>query len=228
MDVFEQSSILLPDRVRLPFEFDPALLAADLAALEAQAWVPHVARTNYRGGWAALPLRCAAGAVHPIRMVYPDPAAKQFEDTKWLALTPYFRAVLAAFECPLRTARLMRLTPGSAILRHEDPDLDAAAGTARLHVPIATNDRVEFLLNGVAVTMAPGNAWYLRLTDPHEAANRGTTDRVHLVIDAEVDSWLMNLLVAAAARGPGEPVSAAGSVSAPRPADCPRSASWLR
>jgi hypothetical protein len=228
MDVSGQSPTLLPDRIRLPFEFDPERLAADLAALEAQAWVPHVVRTNYRGAWSALPLRCAEGAVHPIRMVYPDPAATRFEDTKWLDSTPYFRAVLAAFECPLRTVRLMRLAPGSAILRHEDPDLDAEAGTARLHVPVATNDQVEFLLNGLPVTMAPGSAWYLRLTDPHEAANRGTAERVHLVIDAEVDSWLMDLLVAAAARGRADPISGADSVSAPPPADCPRSASSPR
>jgi hypothetical protein len=44
------------------------------------------------------------------------------------------------------------------------------------------------------VVMAPGEAWYLRLSDPHSVANRGTTDRVHLVIDCVVDAWLTDQL----------------------------------
>jgi hypothetical protein len=38
--------------------------------------------------------------------------------------------------------------------------------------------------------MAPGEGWYLRLSDPHTVANRGDTDRVHLVIDARMNDWL--------------------------------------
>jgi hypothetical protein len=42
--------------------------------------------------------------------------------------------------------------------------------------------------------MAPGSAWYLRLSDPHRVANRGTSDRVHLVVDLAVNDWLTELL----------------------------------
>jgi hypothetical protein len=42
--------------------------------------------------------------------------------------------------------------------------------------------------------MAPGSAWYLRLADPHRVVNRGTSDRVHLVIDAVVNDWMLRLL----------------------------------
>ena len=31
---------------------------------------------------------------------------------------------------------------------------------------------------------------YLRLSDPHSVANNGAADRVHLVIDAEMNDWL--------------------------------------
>ena len=183
-----------PDRLRLPMTFAPERLRADLDALAAVDWTAHFVRQNYEGNWSAMPLRSPAGETHPIRMINPDPGATRFVDTALLDATPYFRSVIQAFACPVRVARLMRLTPGSRIKEHIDPDLDADAGMARIHVPITTNRDVEFTVNGVPVAMAPGEAWYLRLSDPHTAANRGLTDRIHLVIDVEVDSWLRETL----------------------------------
>jgi hypothetical protein len=49
--------------------------------------------------------------------------------------------------------------------------------------------------------MAAGSSWYLRLSDPHSVANRGLTDRVHLVIDAVVNDWIGALFERAAATG---------------------------
>jgi hypothetical protein len=185
---------LIPDRVRLPFAFDPARLAADLALAAEGGWTRHYVPANYEGDWDIIPLRAPAGETHPLRQIYADPGATSFVDTPLLARTLYFRAVLARFHCPLRTVRLMRLTPGSAIKPHEDSGLDPAGGMARIHVPILTSKGAEFLLNGRPVEMAAGEAWYLRLSDTHAAANRGTSDRVHLVIDAWTDDWLDALL----------------------------------
>ncbi len=42
---------MVPDRVRLPLTFDPAALAADLAAHAATPWTRHVVRDNYEGDW---------------------------------------------------------------------------------------------------------------------------------------------------------------------------------
>jgi hypothetical protein len=44
-----------------------------------------------------------------------------------------------------------------------------------------------------------GSSWYLRLSDPHSVVNRGITDRVHMVIDAEVNDWVRDVLATAAA-----------------------------
>jgi hypothetical protein len=183
-----------PDRVLLPFAFDPDRLVADLDLVCGSAWIAHFVKQNYEGVWDVLPLRAKAGATHPVMMIYSDPAATDFVDGPLLAETPYFREILGAFECPVRTVRLMRLRPGSRIKEHFDHDLAAEMGSARLHVPITTNPRVEFLLNRTPVTMAPGSAWYLRLSDPHAVYNRGETDRVHLVIDVEADDWLRAML----------------------------------
>jgi hypothetical protein len=184
----------LPDRLKLPMAFDAAGLAADLDALVEDDWIPHLVRQNYEGDWSVAPLRAPAGETHRLRMGFPNPGQTAFDDTVLLDRLPQIRAALRRFECPLRGARLMRLAPGAAILEHCDPDLDAAGGRARLHVPILTNDETTFLLNGRAVAMAPGETWYLRLLDPHAAANRGASDRIHLVVDVEIDEWMRGLL----------------------------------
>lgn len=183
-----------PDRVLLPFAFDPDRLAADLDRICRSEWIDHFVKQNYEGVWDVLPLRAGAGATHPVMMIYSDPMATDFVDGPLLAETPYFREVLAAFKCPVRTVRLMRLWPGSRIKEHSDHDLAAELGSARLHVPIITNPQVEFLLNRSPVAMAPGSAWYLRLSDPHAVHNRGETDRVHLVIDLQTNDWLAGML----------------------------------
>ncbi len=189
----------LPDRLRLPFSFDAALLARDLQRLSSVEWIRHFVKQNYDGDWSVIPLRGKAGATHPVMMIYPDPTAKEFEDTPMLAGSPYFREVLASFRCPLQAVRLMRLTPGSLIKEHSDLELSVEEGTARFHVPVVTNADVEFCLNRSRVVMEAGSAWYLRLSDPHSVHNKGATDRVHMVIDAVANDWVKDLLQAVAA-----------------------------
>lgn len=147
---------MIPDRVRLPFVFDSARLVADLDRVVRGTWIAHFVKQNYDGVWDVLPLRGKAGARHPVMMIYSDPMATAFEDGPLLDDMPYVREVLAAFRCPLRTVRLMRLTPGSVIKEHDDLDLAAELGMARIHVPITTNPQVEFMVNRVPVVMAPG------------------------------------------------------------------------
>jgi len=186
--------MVFADRLRLPLSFDPARLERDLGALGGVAWIEHFVKQNYDGDWSVIPLRGVAGATHPVMMIYANPTATEFADTPMLGACPYFREVLAAFACELQCVRLMRLTPGSTIKEHDDGDLDAANGVARIHIPVTTNPGVEFELNRQRIVMAPGSVWYLRLSDPHRVANKGTTDRVHLVIDAVVNDWLTDLL----------------------------------
>lgn len=190
----------LPDRLRLPLSFDADALARDLAALTAQPWTPHFVAANYAGDWAVLPLRIPQGsaALHPILRATSTPATTAWEDSALLAGCPAFAAVIAAFGPSVGAARLMRLTPGSAIHEHRDPDLAPEHGFVRLHVPVATDAGVDFRLNGTRVTMAVGDAWYLRLADRHAVTHRGTRDRVHLVIDAAVDDRIAALLLASA------------------------------
>ena len=188
-----------PDRLCLPFAFDPARLARDLANLSAAEWVRHYVRQNYEGEWSVLPLRAPAGETHPIRMINADPTCRNFVDTPLLDACRYFRQVMETIQAPLCNVRLMRLSAGSVIKEHDDFDLSFEDGKVRLHIPVVTNDQVEFMLNRTRVVLEAGSCWYLRLSDPHSVANRGTEDRVHLVVDALVNDWIGRVFEEAAA-----------------------------
>lgn len=190
-----------PDRLKLPLAFDPERLRRDLAALAGAAWTRHYVAQHFEGDWSVLPLRAPKGTLdqHPIRQIYAGPESSAFEDTPLMAACPAFRAAASAFGAEPQLVRLMRLTPGSIIKEHADPDLAAEDGMARLHVPVITNPDVVFEVNRRPVVMAPGEAWYLRLSDPHRVANRGATDRVHLVVDLALNDALDALLARAMA-----------------------------
>lgn len=179
-----------PDRLRLPLAFDPALLARDLARPSSREWIRHYVPQNYDGDWSIVALRSPAGETHPVRMINADPTARAFVDTPLLQECGYFRRVLDSFACPLRVVRLMRLTPGSRIKEHTDLDLSFEDGKVRVHIPVTTNPDVAFCLNGSRVVLEAGSAWYLRLSDPHSVFNGGGADRVHMVIDADVNDWV--------------------------------------
>jgi hypothetical protein len=179
---------------RLPLDFDAEALRVDVMAFGADEWIDHFVPQNYRGSWQVIPLRGLAGETHPVRMIYSDPTRMDFEDTPLLERAPALGEALRRFPCPVGSARLMKLGPGSRILEHRDLDLAPESGHARLHVPIQTNDDVVFLLAGERVRMQAGECWYLRLSEPHEVRNDGDEDRVHLVLDAEIDDWLSALI----------------------------------
>ena len=178
------------DSCRLSLSFDAARLQADLDRLESEDWIAHFVTQNYEGCWDVLPLRGPASATHPVMMIYSDPSCTEFSDTPYLERSDYLPEVLRTFHCPLLAVRLMRLRAGSRILEHTDHDLAMEEGVVRLHIPVRTNAGVDFRLNGRRVHMREGECWYLRLSDPHAVTNGGHQDRVHLVLDCELNDWL--------------------------------------
>jgi hypothetical protein len=183
----------VPAAVRLPLRFDAANLATDVAALPDHAWERHFNTQQYEGDWSGVPLRIAAGAAVAL---YPDPTSDRFADSEFLRRCPSVVDALAKLRCPVQTVRFLRLGPCSRITEHRDHRLSHADGELRLHVPVTTGPEVEFRVGGSAVTMTPGEVWYLNLSQRHSVTNTGAHPRVHLVIDCVVDAWLTAQLAA--------------------------------
>ncbi|HZZ91160.1 MAG TPA: aspartyl/asparaginyl beta-hydroxylase domain-containing protein [Usitatibacter sp.] len=177
-----------PAAARLEPAFDAGPLLAEALALAAADWVAHFNAGYHDGGWHGAALRALGGDASRLHSGLAHGAG--FVDTRLMDACPAIAASLARIEAPKRAVRLLRLAPGSAIREHTDDDLRFEQGHARLHVPLATGDDVEFYVDGARVVMHPGECWYLDLSRPHRVSNRGARDRIHLVIDCEVNAWL--------------------------------------
>ena len=88
------------------------------------------------------------------------------------------------------SVRFLNLQAGSEIKPHRDRDLAFEMGEARIHFPVVTNEYVEFYIDHELVRMNEGECWYINANLEHKVANKGKTDRIHLVIDCEVNDWL--------------------------------------
>lgn len=180
------------ESARLALQFDCNRLRADLARLSSGVWTAHFNKSYFDGDWSGIVLRGSATnqGLFPGR---PD-ASQEFASTEALDACPYFQEVLATFQCPLKSVRLLRLAAGSIIREHTDSELGEDNLAVRLHIPVATNPQVEFYLAGKRVAMNAGECWYLDLSLPHRVQNLGTTDRIHMVIDCALNDWLRHLI----------------------------------
>ena len=154
---------------RLPFTFDAARLAGDLALCDQGI------RHNTMG-WTCLPLRSRGGSMH-------DPTSGvagvlPWADTPLLVRCSYFREVLAALETqyPMTSVRVSALAPGGEILFHRDAD-----SPRRIHVPVVTSAAAGLQFEETVCHWGAGEAWLADFGVRHRAWNRGSTPRVHLL-----------------------------------------------
>ncbi|HEX7769523.1 MAG TPA: aspartyl/asparaginyl beta-hydroxylase domain-containing protein [Dokdonella sp.] len=172
-----------PAFARLPLRFDVDALRSAVAALPADAWLPHFNTGYYEGDWSGIALRSHEDAVTPL-------APGQGEVRPTAHCDVFWQAQLARLETRLHGARLLRLGPGARIREHRDYDLGGPDGDLRIHVPIVTDERVDFLLDGRKVPMQAGECWFLDLSRPHRVENHGGMARIHLVIDCVRSPWI--------------------------------------
>jgi len=173
---------------KLSFTFDIGRLQDDLDHVLQSNWIAHFNTTNYSGNWSGLALRAPGGEESSI---YPDPfASKEYSNTPLLQSCPYIQTVIESFQCPVLSVRFLRMEPATEIKPHRDHTLSFEDGEVRLHIPIITNELVEFISDGDRLDMKEGDCWYVNASLTHSVANRGTEDRIHLVIDCKVNGWL--------------------------------------
>ena len=172
-----------PPFSRLPLRFDVDPLRGALALLPSDAWRPHFNTGYYEGDWSGIALRAHDDAFTPL-------APGQGEARPTAHCDAFWQAQLARLDTALHSARLLRLGPGGRIREHRDYDLGGDDGDLRIHVPIVTDERVDFLLDGRKVPMQAGECWFLDLSRPHRVENHGGLARIHLVVDCARSPWI--------------------------------------
>lgn len=117
-------------------------------------------------------------------------STKDYVNLPILKNLKYITQVLDSIEAPKDSVRFLKLASGSEIKAHKDYDLVFWDGFVRLHIPIITNKKVRFMLDGEMLNMKPGECWFGDFSKTHSVVNEGESDRIHLVIDCQVNDWL--------------------------------------
>ncbi|MCY7355093.1 MAG: aspartyl/asparaginyl beta-hydroxylase domain-containing protein [Lysobacter sp.] len=92
---------------------------------------------------------------------------------------------------------LARMAPGGIIKTHVDAN-PAAKWPHKVHVPLLTNDRVTFFINGVGYYLVEGESVEVNNLGAHGVRNDGDSDRIHLIfeyydLDQPDPEWIKTL-----------------------------------
>ena len=110
--------------------------------------------------------------------------------------------ILAKIPSTFERVRFMKIKANSGIGKHSDridKDFGIEDGNIiRIHVPIRTNDQVEFYLwegkEKLVNYLEEGHYYYVDVRAPHAVTNNSDVDRIHLVIDVYVNAEIRKLL----------------------------------
>lgn len=184
--------------LQLPFQFNIKKLQEELAVILKSNWIPHFNKNGYTGNWNSIALYAQNGDAANI---YAMPNSDiPLTETPIIKNSKYLRAVVQTFKVPLLSVRLLKLEIGAYIKPHRDYNCGYEDNIFRIHIPIVTNSEVDFMLDNVRLEMREGQCWYTNVNYIHSVANNGTSDRIHLVIDGERNSWSDDLFFSLAPR----------------------------
>jgi hypothetical protein len=77
---------------------------------------------------------------------------------------------------------LARMAPGGVIHPHRDAN-PAAKWPHKIHLPLTTNEKVTFFVDGVGYHFPAGHAVEVNNMAVHAVKNEGDTDRIHLIFE---------------------------------------------
>lgn len=174
---------------KLPFAYDSKLLQDDLQqVLSNVKMVPHFSPDDHDGGWSAIGLVTADG--NPQKLA----RGESYSKTPVLKYAPYIEHIIDSLPSRKQRVRLMRLEKKKNIFWHYDAGENLDGTVVRLHIPVVTNEKVEFQISHHNVRWNAGEFWYGDFSFPHRLRNGGEEDRVHLVIDLEINQFLRNTI----------------------------------
>ena len=171
----------------MPQKVAPQLLREETERIIASFAPAEQYGSHHAGGWKTIGLVSCGGDPYEDR-----PLDGPYRKTPALKMSPILEALIDSFKCDKERVRLSKLEPGHNILWHDDPDLDNNR-LARLHIPVITNDKVEFQLSHEDMRWKTGELWYADFSFPHRVYNGGSEARIHLMIDLVVNDWVRSL-----------------------------------
>ena len=169
--------------LKLPIRFDADALAAEVRALPAAAWVPH---PGHIPGNEAVPLITPNGTPT-------DALAGPMAATEHLKSCEYVQQIMAEVGGVWGRSRFMGLAAGAAVPLHIDINYYWRTHL-RIHIPVITNPEVLFTCGDETIHMAPGECWIFDSFRWHEVHNKGSEQRVHLVLDTVGGGLLPQLM----------------------------------
>lgn len=99
-------------------------------------------------------------------------------------------------KCKIKNLMFYAMLPGGDIPPRRDIVGNVGLEGLRLHIPIITNDGVNFMVDGKKVVMNSSELWALDTAYMHSFSNNGHENRIHLVIDVIVNDWVLELFPA--------------------------------
>jgi hypothetical protein len=99
-------------------------------------------------------------------------------------------------EGKIEVALLINLPKNKKILPHTDSGNEHFFKTKRIHIPITTNDKCNFIVGDEIVQMKEGEIWEIdNAYKIHSVNNDGNTDRIHLLIDYQLEDKKIKTLL---------------------------------
>jgi len=114
---------------------------------------------------------------------------RSYDGPLWAEWRRHLEPVLATATASYGYARgafprvmLARMAPGGTIHPHRDRN-PAARWPHKIHIPIQTNEDVTFYVDGTGYHFPEGDVVEVNNMGRHAVANRGSTDRIHLIFE---------------------------------------------
>ncbi|MDB5086583.1 MAG: Aspartyl/Asparaginyl beta-hydroxylase [Mucilaginibacter sp.] len=176
-------------KLKLPFNIEK--MQTELSLFK-DGWKAHFNKYYYEGSWAGLALRSPGGQSKNIIPELITDAV--YMDTELMPSFPSVMELVSTLKCPIKSVRFLNLQAGAIIKPHRDNELAFEKGEARLHFTVITNPDVKFYIEDDKVPFKEGDCWYMNANLMHRVSNEGSTDRIHLIIDCEVNNWLSEMI----------------------------------
>ncbi len=155
-------------------------------------WAPQYG-PYHNGGWYTCTIMNPSGDSND--NVIADGRAKP---TELMSRFPKLAKFIAGCGYEVMWARLAKMNVSAALWEHVDYTELLDTTRYRLHVPLRTNQDAALVFPGQAIHLSAGTIWLL---DPHSlrhaAVNRGSTSRVHLLLDVYNGPSLEDLIAKA-------------------------------